>query len=339
MGSSKEDLDAFLTIVESKLRGPFSSLDLAKAATNSSMSPSAYLQQLSEVMARMDKVTKLRVLAGLMGLNPSTETDNKIYEILSEAEEYRLSEEWVRVVAGLIRGIMFRDGDGSRESCRGEEAQRLLDKTCIDVIEKVRETKGSGGGSECDMEPLFAPYYYSLLDPETLRVVAPSCLSHPHFQVNRDASVLKEDEVAELKREKDAIQHKRSTFRPPSASSKAANTASNARHLPTMPGMRALNKTKAKPTAGKTSMFMPSKKPSATAASGVSVCSKVLPRTDFLLTMLAADNEKKNCAAQTTSGSGTSTVVPGSAAASNQNRTTCGSGRWKERSQIRCKQI
>ena len=187
MAKNKEDLDAFLTALEAKMRGPYSSLDLAKiVATHSlrgSLSPQEYLQNVSQVLARTDKMTQLRTLVGLLGLEPGKDTDMEVYNILTQAQESPVHEEWVRVIAGLARGILFVDGDdeeGARESCRGKEASELLDKTCRDIVEQTRQLeKETEAVSDeptlqtSDMYPLFVSYRYSLLNPD---LVSLSCL-------------------------------------------------------------------------------------------------------------------------------------------------------------------
>lgn len=178
----KEDLDAFLTTLEAKMRGPYSSLDLAKiVATHSlrgSLSPQEYLQNVAAVLSRTDKMTQLRTLVGLLGLDPGKDTDTEVYNILTQSQESPLHEEWVRVVAGLARGILFVDADdeeGTRESCRGEEAADLLDRTCKDIVEQTRQLeketenapdKGKPSLQTADMYPLFVSYRYSLLNPD-----------------------------------------------------------------------------------------------------------------------------------------------------------------------------
>jgi hypothetical protein len=52
--------------------------------------------------------------------------DDVIFEILMEAQEAPLHEEWVQVAAGLVQRILFsRD---SRVRDMGEEARKLLEK-------------------------------------------------------------------------------------------------------------------------------------------------------------------------------------------------------------------
>lgn len=202
----------------------------------------------------MDKVTKLRVLIAMLGLDPSEETDDLIYELFSAGQEERLSEEWVKVIAGLNRGIMYQDGDGSRESCRGEDAQQLLEKSCNDVLERVVQHK-----EHADTDPLFSPYFYSLLNADVLKEVLPECLKNPHFKVNADAAILKEDERLEQKKAQDD-QSGSITRRTNAATNGKAEAKPKARDLPTMPGINKLTKARATTEAGKSSMFLPAKK-------------------------------------------------------------------------------
>ena len=255
MDVSQEDLDNFLTIVESKLRGPFSSLDVAKAVTSTrGLTPRQYVEQLIQVFPRMDKVTKLRVLIAMLGLDPSDEHDDLIYDLFTTGIEERLAEDWVKVIAGLNRGIMYQDSDGSRESCRGEEAQQLLEKSCADVLDRVLLHK-----RHVDRDPLFAPYFYSLLNADVLKEVLPECLKNPHFKVNVDAAVLKEDEQFEQKKVHDG-QSGTIARRDNAATNGATETKPKAQDLPTMPGINKLNKAKVTDT-GKSSLFLANKKP------------------------------------------------------------------------------
>ena len=190
--SHDDILDSFLTTIESKLRGPFSSLDLAKAVSTAALRQSSqivssssnnssnnntnnksgdgsdpaqeYLHNLSSVLGRTNKVIQCRMLIGLLGLNDmrtnkrdttTSTTDNttnnttesqyltpEILRILHETQEGPLHEEWVRTTSGLIEGVMFRtdsrsDKGNTRESCRGEEASKIICETGTEVCEKV----------------------------------------------------------------------------------------------------------------------------------------------------------------------------------------------------------
>eukprot|EP00536_Pseudo-nitzschia_multiseries_P005973 jgi/Psemu1/191879/e_gw1.121.75.1 len=177
--SHDDILDSFLTTIESKLRGPFSSLDLAKAVSTTALRGSAhvaatirsasddahdpareYLQNLSSVFGRTNKVIQCRMLIGLLGLNDMRTNklggDGNAYNneaagqyltpeiirILHETQESSLHEDWVRTTSGLIEGVMFRTkGDkncgNTRESCRSEEAANIIRETGTEVCEKV----------------------------------------------------------------------------------------------------------------------------------------------------------------------------------------------------------
>ena len=251
------DLDAFLVSVESKLRAPFSSLDLTKAVNTTGLrqsSPRDYLEQIQQVLPRMDKVIQVRVLIGLMGLDPSDEIDDVVYNILSDAD--KVHEEWVRAVAGLIRGIMFEDGDGSRKFCRGEDAQQLLEKTSQDILERIGKQERDG----TDLDPLFVPYYFSLLDPKALEEVAPEAMYNPHFLVNEDADILNIDEHNEKQKSQDGDEATKISRQQKSADNGPALSSLAKQDLPTMPGVKALTNPKAKPVGGSsTSLFMPKK--------------------------------------------------------------------------------
>ena len=174
--SHDDILDSFLTTLESKLRGPFSSLDLAKGVSTAALRQSSqigskaadnandpareYLQNLSSVFNRTNKVIQCRMLIGLLGLNDMRTNKNdtssgnhaddgtksqyltpEILRILHETQGSE-HEEWVRTTSGLIEGVMFRTKDGdengnTRESCRGEEASKVIRETGTEVCEKV----------------------------------------------------------------------------------------------------------------------------------------------------------------------------------------------------------
>ena len=213
---NKEDLDVFLTNIESKLRGPFSSLDLSKAVTTSAlrktMTPPQYLQNLNQVLLRTDKVSQLRILIGLLGLEPEQELDEKVLEVLTTAQEDS-DEPWVKVIAGLIQGIMFKtEDDDSRMSCRGEYAKSQLDKAANDIIERVikcmRETKELNGGEyPPDFNAHYIPFKYSMVSEKLREQAQVEPFSNPHFTVNWDADILKVDERLEAQRAKEAQEH------------------------------------------------------------------------------------------------------------------------------------
>ena len=125
--SNNIDLDLFLTGVESKLRGPFTSLELTKVLTTpalrgSHLNEAQYLNQVSKVFSRADKVIQMRILIGLLGLEPddddhdgNNDLDAEIAALIDQAQEAPRHEEWVRVIAGLVQGILFRKNNSNNE--------------------------------------------------------------------------------------------------------------------------------------------------------------------------------------------------------------------------------
>jgi hypothetical protein len=277
MADPQKDLDAFLTSVESKLRGPFSSLDLTKAvstrALRGSLTADEYLDRISQVLSRSDKIIQMRVLIGLLGLDPEQDTDREIDKILTQAQEAPLHEEWVRIIAGLVQGIMFQNEDDTRS--RGEEANQRLEKTCTEIIRRVQELEQDTDEMEddpsrlttADVDPTFAPYRYALLNPALLKATLPETLSHDHFQVQQQANILLMDQTEDEARVQEEKEHATAGRKlPPTAGataattgiSQAANTASSTTATD-IPGF-SRPKPKAAASRSKTSMFMPSKK-------------------------------------------------------------------------------
>ena len=274
--STNHDLDVFLAGVESKLRAPYSSLELSRAISTAP-SPREYLETIAKVLPRMDIVVQLRVLVGLLGLDPSEDTDVVVYDILTQAQNDTLFEEWVRVAAGLVQGLIFSGDNGERDV--GEEATRVLIKACggpeaKKLLQQEAESKGKQVGEKklkgildqkldhgtssnvVDMNPLFAPYYYSLVNSDTLQLILPECMSNPHFSVNEDADILKKDERRE--REEQAA------VASVSASRTAEEAAPAAPPPVIMPGRKSTAaKPKPKGPAAKSSMFLTSRKPTA----------------------------------------------------------------------------
>jgi hypothetical protein len=277
MADPQKDLDAFLTSVESKLRGPFSSLDLTKAvstrALRGSLSADEYLDRISQVLSRSDKIIQMRVLIGLLGLDPEQDTDREIDKILTQAQEAPLHEEWVRIIAGLTQGIMFQNEDDTRS--RGEEANQRLEKTCTEIIRRVQELEQDTDAMEddpsrlttADVDPTFAPYRYALLNPALLKGTLPETQSHDHFQVQQQANILLMDQTEDEARVQEEKEHATSGRKlPPTAGATAATvgtgqvakTASST-IATEIPGF-SRPKPKAAASRSKTSMFMPSKK-------------------------------------------------------------------------------
>ena len=280
---SKVDWDTFLTTIESKLRGPFSSLDLARAVTTTALrgtlTPCEYLQAIHRVWGRTDKINQLRILMGMLGLDAKNapDTSHAIFQILRQAQQKSSTEEWVRVIAGLIQGIMFQEDDATedldsrRNSCRGEEANELLSKTCTEICERIEQEiaqeQHKAEDPSPDLNACFAPYRYTLVSKHLLEHIIPECHPgrNPHFKVNTEASILKMDQELEAQRAKEEREHQGTTVQKSTTKSPSQRNDDdeNLKNLP--PGFRPISKKRPAPgsSSGKTSsMFMP-KKPAA----------------------------------------------------------------------------
>jgi hypothetical protein len=277
---AQQDLDAFLTSIESKLRVPFSSLDLVKAVTTSalrgSQSAPEYLEKIAQVLPRTDKVIRNRILIGLLGLDANEDTDVQVEKILVATQEAPLHEEWVRVISGLVQGLMFQEENGV--SLRGQEASTLLERTCNQILRKVRKVEeqtscaSAFAAATADADPTFAPFRYALIGPNLLRRSIPEIFHQSSFAVDREAKVLLVDARLELAKAQEEQEHAKQTG---VASKRAASTSSDSngsnakeRVMPIMPGIRSTKASSisaARSSTGhqtKASMFMPSKKPS-----------------------------------------------------------------------------
>lgn len=286
--TSANDLDAFLTMMESKLRGPFSSLDLAKAVSTVALSSNdeatQYLHNVAAVLPRAEKVTQLRILTGLLGLEPAETTDGAAKKIVEAAQEAPVYEEWVRVIGGLVQGIIFQtnindddenitDDSQSSDLFTGKEAKQLLGKTCREILDRVRklerETAVIDENTEyrlgqSDSNPLFAPYRYALLCPDLLQAVLPEVKRHDHFKVNEIADILSMDEKIEVEKAKEEQDHQQAGLLTIAEPKPAVIRQCEA---PDFPGFRTTTKpTNSAATRPKSSMFMPAKPQAALAA-------------------------------------------------------------------------
>ena len=291
------DDDAFLTQLESKLRGPFSSLELAKAVSQAALSSGhhnsashhdySYLEQVARVLSRAEKVTQLQVLAGLLGLDPAADTDAAARSILVQAQEE--PEEWVRVLAGVVQSALFgnskdedameedNDDGGKAKRQHGEEAQDLLEKTCREIIHRVRgieqktatideDTEHRLGQSDADPITL-APFRYALLSPDQLFRLMPEAESHDHFEVNEGADILLMDARLELEKKKEEEEYQLKGIQGAASAAPKANNKQPPPDAaaPDFPGFRSSSSSKkpapppskAKP---KSNMFLPSKR-------------------------------------------------------------------------------
>ncbi|KAL3798821.1 hypothetical protein HJC23_004609 [Cyclotella cryptica] len=274
-----ENLDLFLSLVESRLRADFTSTDLARliasqgvesragggssSAASSTLpsgnqsSPSKFLRLICRVFHRAAKPVKLRTLMSVLGLESDRmidgassvqttpeqcrnreerKTDNIVWKLLEQAEED--DEKWVRVVAGILRGIMFKSGASNElgsevedvnyyadPKSRGKTAGRELRKVTEAILNGVKEACSNGtqelskaqstyDGSDTTQQkaeleslligkdacPTFVPYRYALLSPETIKSIMPEVDVNNHFSANMNASIFKVDAEVEEKR-------------------------------------------------------------------------------------------------------------------------------------------
>ena len=280
MADPQKDLDAFLTSTESKLRAPFSSLDLTKAISTptlrGSLSEQEYLDRIAQVISRADKITQTQIIIALLGLDPSDDIDESIENILSIAQDAPPDAEWVRIVACLARGIMFDGEDG--KPCRGQEADKLLETTCKQIINRVKRLDYETGGlteeptrlATADADPLFAPYRYALLKQPLLEKIMPETHTNPHFQVNESAEILSMDPKLESQKATEEKEHSLMAGRPKTVTGNTKSAAMKEAPAPFLPGLRAANteKSAVAKERPKSSLFMPTRKPVA-AAKGI----------------------------------------------------------------------
>lgn len=259
-----ENLDLFLSLIESRLRADFTSTDLTRlistqGATSrgpgsgaaasalpsgNESSPSKFLRLICKVFHRAAKPVKLRVLLSVLGLDSDAmieasskyedaaevekkKTDAIVWKLLELAEQD--DEKWVRVVGGILKGIMFKSSNDQEvedvdcyadPKCRGQTAQIELRKVSESILNSVKEThtaglqelsKAESSTTETkaqidsllickDACPTFIPFRYSLLSPETIKTIMPEVDANHHFTANMNAAIFKVDAEVEEKR-------------------------------------------------------------------------------------------------------------------------------------------
>ena len=309
-------LDAFLTNVEMKLKGPFSSLELPRSVqarqlrmqqqqdkqhdTNNTSEAAAavFVAQLQKVFEKMDMTTRLRSLVALLGFD-SAQDDAQLnaasYKLLQHAQELTSSSDvWVRVLAGLVQGILFRKvselknpsereqeeetNSAKEERLIGAEAHQVLETTCQTILDQVwelaknQETEASNKQT-MEADPTFAPYWYSLLPPDLLQQALPEASArqtHAHFTIDESADILKVDDQLLLEAAANAKAGPDATNGTSGTSSNTRTTQAAARRTatPHFPGFRSSSGQQQRRTQPpkKSSMFLPARKPMATAA-------------------------------------------------------------------------
>lgn len=275
----EENLDLFLSLIESRLRADFTSTDLTRLIASQGVesrvgggsssaaaptlpsgnqsSPSKFLRLISRVFHRAAKPVKLRALMSVLGLESDrmidgassvqktqerfrnieeNKTDKIVWKLLEQAEQD--DEKWVRVVAGILRGIMFKSCVSNElgsevedvnyyadPKSRGKTAERELRKVTEAILHAVKEAYSTGRQElfkaqstfdgrnatrqQAELEslligadacPTFVPYRYSLLSPVTIKSIMPEVDVNHHFSANMNASIFKVDAEVEEKR-------------------------------------------------------------------------------------------------------------------------------------------
>lgn len=285
-----EDLDLFLAGVEAKLRGPFTPLDLTKvmvtpALRGTSVSIATYVEQLSKVFHRTEKVIQMRIVLALAALVLRDEVANDeqvqttILSILKTAQQSSAQEEWVKTIAGLVEGILFSTEEEQRFS------QEMMQNACREIIESVQELEQTSAAEEereraqqeeledqddadeaaaflrtrlhtADIDPTLAPYSYCLLKPQILEQVIPEATEQHHFTVNENADLLHLDRKLEARKAEEEAEHDVSAaanIKGNSGSGGATNGKKVVTPGPIMPGMQrsTINKTTGMSAAAK----------------------------------------------------------------------------------------
>jgi len=199
-----EDLDAFLVLLESRLRADFTSPDLSRIissqGTSSSSanrgggtalstlpsgnisSPTKFIRLIYKVFTKAGKPIKLRSILSVLGLDDDAtverdsnggmssfatssnfnnntnnkdddsnelqdrKTDEVVYKLLTKAEED--DEKWVRVIAGIIKRIMFSKPSDTTTNIPKEksnekkesESDKQLRKIITNILSSINKT-------------------------------------------------------------------------------------------------------------------------------------------------------------------------------------------------------
>lgn len=252
------DEDTFLTALESKLRGPFSSVELAKFITPLTT------PMIARVLHRAEKVTQLRILTGLLGV--SLEEEESLREIVKIAQTAPDYEEWVRVIAGIVQDKLQLGSSATTDTEEdGKEARKTLQDSCRDIIKRVREIERTSSVidedtehllGQSDIHPAFVPFHHFLdINPQS-----EANFSNDHFKVNQSADILHIDARLEKEKAKEEALHKQTAAI--SKSKTMGSSGPTGAAAATMPGSNggAARKKPIRPAPKKASMFMPTKK-------------------------------------------------------------------------------
>ena len=128
-------------------------------------SPSDFMRKLRKVFPRAEKNVKLNCLIGMLGLdddatvsrrsgiiglggnnNDGRKIDTQIYQLLCEAEG-KDDEIWVRVIAGIVRSIMFR----RQEEKEGDKISTITAAAAATTIEMEKVNGDNTNGDDDDV--------------------------------------------------------------------------------------------------------------------------------------------------------------------------------------------
>lgn len=231
MSQNEISLDAFQTLIESKLRQPYTSLELPKCLQSSSLSPKVFIQYLQKCFRKMTKPIQLRCIIGLLGFEPDMINQYGQHESKEEFEESvkeflgdENDEKWVRVMNGIIQEKMFHN-DQSDEIGGNDALDSILSSAVDEIIHNVTEASAhafafrneakatlnaSNDKNEQEIErlidlfqigkdvkPYFVPSGYRLCDSAIIMEVFPTLNNSCDFTLNEEAHILKEDDIAD----------------------------------------------------------------------------------------------------------------------------------------------
>lgn len=221
------DKESFLLVaaqIESRLRNPFTSLDLASTIERE-VDPISFLRNLDWFLfdptstdhTKMDKLVKLRILIALLGLdrmamawkgtnraNTSDEEgrtgssgDSIVWNMVTNALQAPDDEEWTRMVAGIVKGKLFYCDDEDNDRT---EYRALLQKNNERIIQQTIPSFTTS--KPCPETYYYAPIRYHLLDPPILQQCFSELYDHNqyHFTPNLDCDLLLLDSRAEQMR-------------------------------------------------------------------------------------------------------------------------------------------
>lgn len=226
MSEHEISLDAFQTLIESKLRQPHTSLELPKCLRSTSLSPTVFIQYLQKCFRKMTKPIQLRCIIGILGFEPDMinqygqhESKEQFEESVKEFLTEKNDEKWVRIMNAIIREKMF---DKERDDIFDSNVTGVVDEIIHDVMEasthavdfrnKVKVTLAASNDKNeqeierlldvfeigKDLKPYFVPSGYRLCGSSIVQDVYPEMNHSCDFTLNEEAQILKEDELSDI---------------------------------------------------------------------------------------------------------------------------------------------